>query len=117
MNDPQQDPAEGGAGPDVNFSLGGSASTQPPSAPDDPAATPADDPAAAVPDGPAAAGDPASPAPEESEKFDEDDVPSPVEGQATELAHSIARELAVAGPEGWRRLEAVFAITVAGGVT
>ncbi|MFI7000541.1 hypothetical protein [Nocardia sp. NPDC050175] len=38
------------------------------------------------------------------------------EQQATELAHSIARELGATGPEGWRHLEAVFALTVAGGV-
>ncbi|MFC8042851.1 hypothetical protein [Nocardia sp. NPDC057353] len=42
---------------------------------------------------------------------------SAIERQATDLAHETARELAVAGPEGWRRLEAFFALTVAGGVS
>jgi hypothetical protein len=44
-------------------------------------------------------------------------APSTVEQQATQLAHTIARELAVQGPEGWKRLEATFALTVAGGVS
>ncbi|PXX57617.1 hypothetical protein DFR70_11745 [Nocardia tenerifensis] len=39
-----------------------------------------------------------------------------IEEQAAELAHRIARELGAAGPENWRWLEAVFALTVAGGV-
>ncbi|MBU3065407.1 hypothetical protein KO481_28250 [Nocardia sp. NEAU-G5] len=38
------------------------------------------------------------------------------EEQASDLAHRIARELAVAGPEGWQWLEAAFSLTVAGGV-
>ncbi|WP_307643396.1 hypothetical protein [Nocardia uniformis] len=33
--------------------------------------------------------------------------------QARELTHSIARELAAAGPQGWQQLNAVFAFTVA----
>ncbi|RDI64519.1 hypothetical protein [Nocardia pseudobrasiliensis] len=40
-----------------------------------------------------------------------------VEEQATQLTHRIARELAVAGPDGWHRYEAVFSMSVAGGVT
>ncbi|MFI5776855.1 hypothetical protein [Nocardia sp. NPDC051570] len=38
-----------------------------------------------------------------------------IEDQATDLAQRVARELAVTGPEGWHRLEAVFVLTVAGG--
>ncbi|SUA76612.1 Uncharacterised protein [Nocardia otitidiscaviarum] len=33
--------------------------------------------------------------------------------RARQLTHRIARELAAAGPRGWRRLDAVFALTVA----
>ncbi|WP_019926176.1 hypothetical protein [Nocardia sp. BMG111209] len=33
--------------------------------------------------------------------------------QAQQLAHRIARELAALGPQGWRSMEAVFALTVA----
>ncbi|MFI9506327.1 hypothetical protein [Nocardia sp. NPDC052566] len=33
--------------------------------------------------------------------------------RAKELSHRIARELAAIGPEGWKRLEAVFALTTA----
>jgi hypothetical protein len=45
-------------------------------------------------------------------------APAPVadEQQAADLARAIARELAVAGPPGWERLEAVFALTVTSGV-
>ncbi|MGF6885543.1 hypothetical protein ABIA39_003915 [Nocardia sp. GAS34] len=38
------------------------------------------------------------------------------EEQASDLAHRIARELGVAGPEGWQWLEAAFSLSVAGGV-
>ncbi|MBU3068007.1 hypothetical protein KO481_41650 [Nocardia sp. NEAU-G5] len=107
MTDPQQDPAEGGEAPDVNFSLSGLGGAQ--SAPP---------PAAQAP----AAGESAEPAAEKSLVDADSEAPqepaaSSVEEQATQLAHSIARELAVAGPEGWRRLEAIFALTVAGGVS
>ncbi|WP_067684039.1 hypothetical protein [Nocardia miyunensis] len=118
MTDPHQEASEGKAAPDVTFSLGGlpGGST--------PAAGPSAE-AGAAPTPPAAAeapldislvdeeapGEPTS-APEPAA-----DAPSSIEQQATQLAHSIARELAVAGPEGWKRLEAYFAITVAGGVT
>jgi len=36
--------------------------------------------------------------------------------EATELAQRIARELAAAGPEGWHRFEAVFALTTTDGI-
>ncbi|MQY25002.1 hypothetical protein [Nocardia aurantia] len=39
------------------------------------------------------------------------------EQQAGDLARTIARGLAAAGPPGWQRLEAVFALTVAAGVS
>ncbi|UGT59997.1 hypothetical protein [Nocardia asteroides] len=38
--------------------------------------------------------------------------PDPVE-RSTELSRAIAREIAALGPEGWRRVDAVFAMTVA----
>ncbi|RDI55331.1 hypothetical protein [Nocardia mexicana] len=41
---------------------------------------------------------------------------SQLEERAGELAQEIASALAAAGPEGWSRLEAAFALTVAGGV-
>ncbi|MFI6044586.1 hypothetical protein ACIA8C_23365 [Nocardia sp. NPDC051321] len=44
------------------------------------------------------------------------DEPQSIEEQAAELAHSIARELGVSGPEGWQWLEASFSLTVAGGI-
>ena len=36
--------------------------------------------------------------------------------EAIELAQRIARELAAAGPEGWHRFEAVFALTTTDGI-
>lgn len=91
MNDPQQDkPESAGEIPDLTFRM---------------ADTPEGDSGATssepIPEQPASQGDSAE---------------KSVEAQATELTHRIARELAIAGPEGWRRLEAVFSLTVAGGV-
>src|SRR6266567_3040005 len=100
MNDPHQDPAEGGEAPDVNFKLGGQGGA-PAAQPQSPS-VPADSAASAIADDPAATDEPAPPTSEESV---DTDVLSLVEGRATELAHNIARELALAGPEGWRRLE------------
>ncbi|MFB8277359.1 hypothetical protein [Nocardia colli] len=97
MTDPQPPtPAGAGALPDVSFRLGGLD-------PAGPAPTPA------VPDSPA-------PEPEPEPEGAATTTEPTVEDQATDLAHRIAQELAVAGPEGWRRLAAVFALTVAGGV-
>ncbi|MGW4364092.1 hypothetical protein ACWEKT_00485 [Nocardia takedensis] len=50
--------------------------------------------------------------PSESPSLEEDSI----QRQAADLAHEVAGELALAGPPGWQRLEAFFAITVAGGV-
>jgi hypothetical protein len=133
MNDPQQDPAEGDEAPDFTFSLGSLDEAPQPAADEGESAalttdaltgSPPDESAGLAPDESAglAPDESAGLAPDESAGLapDEsvvDDAPSSVEEQATQLAHSIARELAAAGPEGWRRLEAIFAITVAGGVT
>ncbi|MFF0491339.1 hypothetical protein ACFYTQ_20135 [Nocardia sp. NPDC004068] len=95
MNDPQQDKPEGtDEAPDVTFRMqpGGS-------------------------DGPSDAASPDTPAPDGASTEPEAAPEQSVEERATELTHQVARELAVAGPEGWARLEAVFSMTVAGGVT
>ncbi|WP_280386499.1 hypothetical protein [Nocardia wallacei] len=98
MNDPQQDrPQDGEEAPDLTFRM----------APGDSADSSNAASADTTPDEP----DPAEPTAEAPA------TEQSVEAQATELTHRIARELAVAGPEGWQRLEAVFSITVAGGVT
>lgn len=108
MTDPHQDSPVGSQTPDVSFSLGGlggPASSAPESSPDPAAPDPAAQAQRSLVD-------------EESTASETpDEATSPIEEQATQLTHSIARELAVAGPEGWRRLEAYFALTVAGGVT
>ncbi|MFI5718323.1 hypothetical protein [Nocardia sp. NPDC051750] len=128
MNHPHQDSAAGGETPDVVFRVGGPQSSAAPSSPAahgdsgtvDPDAPTADGSAAAeagnstAADGSAAVNDSAAPAAESPDAADDS---SSIEQQATELTHTIARELAGAGPEGWQRLEAYFAITVAGGVT
>ncbi|UGT60092.1 hypothetical protein [Nocardia asteroides] len=87
MNSPQPDPA---ATPDIALKLGAAAAAEPQAPP-----------GTGVPP----AGDPPP-----------DDAAVAIERQATELAQEIARALAAAGPEGWQRLEAHFAVTVAGGV-
>ncbi|WP_433663176.1 hypothetical protein ACQPW1_14175 [Nocardia sp. CA-128927] len=93
MTDPHQNAGVAAdAAPDVAFRIGGSE----PSA----AAPPV---AVAVPDATVPETDPAATEPT-------------VESQAIELATRVAQELAVAGPEGWQRLAAVFVLTVAGGV-
>ncbi|WP_405162032.1 hypothetical protein OG203_37870 [Nocardia sp. NBC_01499] len=94
MTDPQQNTAvQAGPAPDVAFRLGGIGPS--PSVPPPPPVEVADPPA---PEPDSAAAEPT------------------IEDQAADLARRIAQELAVAGPEGWRRLEAVFVLTVAGGV-
>jgi len=44
-------------------------------------------------------------------RLDPADVPD-LEAQAAELTRRIARELAMAAPEGWERVDAVFSLTV-----
>ncbi|MFI5777156.1 hypothetical protein [Nocardia sp. NPDC051570] len=98
MNDRQQDRPEGiDEAPDVIFRM----------QPADPAG-PSD---ATSPDSPTSDVPPADSGPEQTPPAEQS-----VEAQSTELVHTIARELAIAGPDGWRRLEAIFSITVAGGV-
>ncbi|MEU7140969.1 hypothetical protein ABZ942_16070 [Nocardia sp. NPDC046473] len=89
MTDPQQHAAAStGAAPDVAFRIGGN-----------------------------------EPSPSVSPETSESTVPEPdstvseptLEDQITALAHRVAQELAVAGPAGWQRMTAVFALTVAGG--
>ncbi|MBO0879284.1 MAG: hypothetical protein J2P17_02680 [Mycobacterium sp.] len=129
MTQSHQDSAERNQGPDIAFSLSRPPSKASPSAsapdntavpdPEPPmteasAAAPVDTPVAVDDSDPSADNrhtDSAVSAPIEEPSGIED-----IEEQATELAFSIARELAAAGPEGWLRLEAHFAITVAGGV-
>lgn len=123
MTDPHEEASKGQEAPDVTFSLGGLLG--------------GGTPGAAGPSADAGAGAGAAPTPQAGAEapldislVDEEvpgestpapqaaaEEPSSIEQQATQLAHTIARELAVAGPEGWKRLEAYFAITVAGGVT
>lgn len=116
MNQPHQDTAEA---PDIAFSLSGPMSATPRSvagpAESDPAGPVASAEIAAgtTTDSPASRADPVA---QQDEPPAEEPAPS-IEQQATELAHTVARELAAAGPPGWQRLEAHFAITVVGGVT
>ncbi|WP_433193041.1 hypothetical protein ACQP1G_30490 [Nocardia sp. CA-107356] len=127
-------PAEG-SGPDIAFAMGTGPSQPTPSATpqlSDPTAPEEDSPSphadsssreADAPDSeaaspalespePATADAPDSAAPEE----DSAEATPSIEDRANELTQQVARELAAAGPEGWSRLEAVFALTVAGGV-
>ncbi|WP_263407243.1 hypothetical protein [Nocardia colli] len=124
----------GGATFDVGFTLGKSetSSTEPPAGAQAPPAPQHTD--APTPDAQAPAGEvrPADPAPAD-EPTSEAQTPEPpttdeptpeapttdetaIEQQATELAHQIARELGATGPDGWQSLEAIFALTVTGGV-
>lgn len=101
MTDPQQTtPAPSGVTPDVAFKLG------------------ADDPTRAAPASAAAASsDPSAPQQESATPPPDPVVAEPaIEDQAGDLARRIAHELAVAGPEGWQRYVAVFALTTVGGV-
>lgn len=137
MSEPQQqDPAGNGDAPDVGFRLGAGAA-QPSGSADEQTTGARETPAAPADSGPAAESaepPPAARAPEEqaTEPPGTDDEPAATDGQeteapaadepptiedqATELAHRIARELGIAGPEGWQSLEATFALTVAGGI-
>ncbi len=115
MTDPHQDSPAGGGLPDVNFSLGGvGGSASQSSPPLEPAAAAPEAGQVPVPDAPAPPE--RSLVDEESTALDTEGVGSSIEDQAGQLAQNIARELAVTGPEGWRRLESYFALTVAGGL-
>ncbi|AFU02012.1 hypothetical protein [Nocardia brasiliensis] len=123
MNDPQQQNQAGeGDAVDVGFRLGGAVppSAQAADSPVVPGADGHEPPADSdVPEpDPGDATQPAAARSAEEEQATESAALAEraVEEQAVELAHRIARELGVAGPEGWRSLEAVFALTVAGGV-
>lgn len=108
MNHPHQDSGPTDTAPDADT---GPAPAAPhsPSAPDDSATTGVPEADATAPAGteePAAAETP------ETEET-EGETAASIEQQATALTQSIARELAATGPQGWQRLEAHFALTVA----
>lgn len=107
MNDPQQDPDEGGATPDFNFSL------------TDPHRSEFSATARATVDEPVGTLEPQSS--EVRATADSGAEPaverSSFEQRTTELINSVARELVAVAPDNWHRLEAVFALTVAGGVS
>ncbi|MCM6776086.1 hypothetical protein NDR87_19675 [Nocardia sp. CDC159] len=112
MKDPQQDKPSGAEeAPDVTFRMGGSDPVDASDAAPPGAAAAFDGPVTDATDASGGDADESAAAPTETPSAEQS-----IEAQATELTHQIARELAVAGPEGWQRLEAVFSVTVAGGV-
>lgn len=117
MNDPQQQrPAGEGDAVDVGFRLGGAVAPAPGEviAQSDAAPESFSGPADSEVPEPDQGESPPTAVEEQAES--QALAERAVEEQAVELAHSIARELGVAGPDGWHTLEAVFALTVAGGV-
>ncbi|MFD6158123.1 hypothetical protein ACFWF7_11000 [Nocardia sp. NPDC060256] len=129
MNDPQQqNPAGDGEAVDVSFRLSTAAAApsgatgKPSGDTDEQVAVAQETPAAPVDSDPSAGSvgtTEQTVAPEAAAELTTDDrtvEPQSIEEQAVELAHHIARELGVAGPDGWQSLEAVFSLTAAGGI-
>ncbi|WP_225729901.1 MULTISPECIES: hypothetical protein [unclassified Nocardia] len=105
--------------PDVPLGIGDPAAQQP----DVPLGI--GDPAPEQPDVPLGIGDPAAEQPDMPLGIGDQDEPDigftlldqpetvDVADRARQLGHQLARELAALGPEGWRQVEAVFALTTA----